>query len=168
MKNFITSKLLILLFVSTTIMFTGIATNASDISNTVNDAQHKQKIQQYIDKIQTLQKQLLFLNEYNLESSPTNKATYSNSLTLANNEIEELREEIFNYLETIPSISYQNRDVALAFNSLTFLKNALYQLILLGDTTSAVDKNLLLEDFYLFMRLSNDTLSTLENIIARD
>lgn len=168
MKNIISLKLLIMLLISTTLMFTGISINASNISNTINDAQHKQTVQQYIDKLRTLQKQILFLNEYNLESSPTNKDLYSNSITLTNNQIENLREEISNYLETLPSISSQNRDVALAFNSLTFLKNALYQLILLGDTTSAVEKNLLLEDFYLFMRLATDTLNSLENVIIRE
>lgn len=168
MKRIIKSRQSLLLILSTAIMFIAISVNASNISNTVSNAEHKQIIQQYIDRIKTLQNQIFFLNEYNLEDSTSNKTIPPTSITLLNTEIENLREEISNYLETIPNISSQNRDAILALNSLNFLKNALYELGVIGDTTNVVDKNLSLENFYLLMRLSSDTLGALENLIARD
>lgn len=168
MKSLIKSKPLVLFILSTAIMFIAISVNASNISNTVSDAEHKQIIQQYIDRIRILQTEILYTNESNLEDSSTNKATLSNRITLINDEIEDLRKEISNYVDAVPSISSQNRDVALAFSALTFIKNELYQLSLLTQATSAVDKNLLLGDFYLFNRLATDTLNILEDLIARE
>ena len=168
MKSSIKSKSLVLLILSTTIMFIAISANASSISNNVSNAEHKQTIQQYINRIKTLQNQILYLNEYNLENSSANKTDLSNRITLVNNEIEELRKEISSYIDAVPSISYQNRDVALAFSALTFIKNSLYQLTLLSEATSAVDRNLLLEDFYLLNRSATDTLNILENLITRE
>ncbi len=168
MKSSIKSKPFILLILFTTIMFIAISTNASNISNSVSNAEHNQIIQQYIDKIKNLQEQIFYLNEYNLESSPENKAILSTRIPIINNEIEELRREISNYIEVIPTLSTQNRDIALVFNALTFVKNSLYQLSILSNATSAVDKNVLLEDFYLAIRSATDTLNTLEDLMTRE
>ena len=167
-KKYFKLKPFILFILSISMLFMCPSIKATNTTNTVSDATHKQTIQQYVDRIKTLQNQIFFLNEYNLQESPKNKSLQSTNLTLANNEIENLREDITNYLDTIPSISSQNRDVALAFNSLTFLKNAVYQLILLQDATTTVEKNQLLQDFYVFNRLSNDTINVLDDIISRE
>lgn len=60
MKRIIKSRQSLLLILSTAIMFIAISVNASNISNTVSNAEHKQIIQQYIDRIKTLQNQIFF------------------------------------------------------------------------------------------------------------
>ncbi|MDF2596092.1 MAG: hypothetical protein K0R69_2433 [Clostridia bacterium] len=133
-----------------------------------NPVDHKEIMRQYIRDMRTLQDQVFYLSEIVLRDSAADTPTIANGITLINGSIEELNRSISNYLATVPSISSENRDILLAFNALNFAKNSLYQLSLLENTVSSVDRALLLEDFYLFRRAATETLTLLENLISRD
>lgn len=165
MKSLIQSKPIIwLLLVS---FFISIYFSSQAVTPT-NPTAHKEIMRQYIRDMRTLQDQVFYLSEIVLRDSAADTPTIANGIALINSSIEELNRSISNYLATVPSISSENRDILLAFNALNFAKNSLYQLSLLENTVSSVDRALLLEDFYLFRRAATETLTLLENLISRD
>lgn len=165
MKNYIKLRLFILLVLSVTIMSMAIPLSAS---NTISDANHKETIQQYISDIRRIQDQIFYLSQIILRGSPEDTPAISNGINLANHRIQELHKAISSYLEITPTISAQNRDALFASISLSLSKNALYQLNVLVNTHNYVDKSLLLEDFYLFKKVSTETLEELEELISRN
>ncbi|MDF2879205.1 MAG: hypothetical protein K0S30_2301 [Clostridia bacterium] len=165
MKYFTKSKSAIWLLLISFFISAPFSSNASIPANAVS---HEDLMRQYIRDIRTLQDQVFYLSEIVLRDSAADTPTITNGISLINIRIDELTKSISDYLTIVPSISSENRDVLLVFNALNFIKNSLYQLSLLENTASSVDRALLLEDFYLFRRVGTETLTLLENLIARE
>lgn len=164
MKNIIKSKSLISVILSISIIFIAFPLSGSSLTN---NATHKKTITQFIDDVRTIQNQVFYLAQFALENPPRDRRELVNNIKLVNDRIVEVDKNIQDYLKTVPNISFQNRDALLLMNALNFTKNALYELELLSDTTSNVDRVLILEEFFRFRQAAIDILNSVENVILR-
>ncbi len=160
MKQHTLSKFYIIFILSITIIFTAFPLNASV---TVSNLRHEAIIKQQISGIRVIQNHVFSLSQSIICYLPQDRSGIEKEINFINGRIETLGKEITAYLRTTPSISLENRDALLACVSLNFIKNALYQLSILSGQSSNVDRNILLEDFYLYKRFSVETLDALED-----
>ncbi|WP_069999017.1 hypothetical protein [Cellulosilyticum sp. I15G10I2] len=159
MKNLNKLKLYTMLILSIAIIFTTIPLSASNI---VRDIEHEMVIKQYISDIKDVQNHVFSLSQIVVGNLPEDLSRIRNEINFINIRIQELSRTVLLYTRSTPSISFQNRDALLVCVALNLLKNSLYQLNMLIYVDNNVDKSILLEDFYLFKRISIETLETLE------
>ena len=162
MKIYIKRKFFTTLFLYLSTILIATSLSASTASN----ASHNYTIQTFINNIRLLQDQVFSLAEFALENPSEDKTRLTNSIRAVNSNIESLNREILDYLNTLPSISSQNSDVLLAQNALNLVKNSLYQINLLVNTTSGVERLLLLQEFFRLRVNAAETLVGLQNAIS--
>lgn len=159
MKNPIKLKLYTLLILSVLVISISIPLSAS---NTVRDIEHEMIIKQYISDIRDIQNHVFSLSQIIVGDPPKDLSRITKEINFINIRIQKLSRTVLLYTGSTPSISFQNRDALLVCVALNLLKNSLYQLNMLIYVDNNVDKSVLLEDFYLFKRVSIETLGTLE------
>lgn len=166
MKNYIKSKLFVFFLLSiTTVCLTSPSLMAS---NTVTTAEHQKIMTQYIKDLRTLQNQIFSLFESVVNAPPQGSTNLESKVNFIYSQVENLEKSISTYLNSVPRLSAQRRDVLIAFDALNFLENSLYQLTQFIKETNSVERILLLEDFYFLRTSTTETLNRLENIISRE
>lgn len=162
MKKSSNKKSFIPLLLTLTILFTSFPLIASNTSI----SSHDQTIQKFIDDIQLLQNQVFTLAQSAFENSPEYKSTIKNEIKLINTNIQSLDNEILAYLSTLPSISSENSDTLLVQNALNLVKNSLYQIDLLSNSTTSLERFLILQEFFRLRVNAAETLLGLKNLIS--
>ena len=162
MRKYDKQKFFITLLLFTAISFIPSTLNASNPNNT----SHKQIIQKFINDIKVLQNQVFTLAQSGLELSPQDKVDFKNKVKIVNSNIASLDKQIVDYLSDVPSISAQNSDALLVQNALNLVKNSLYQVDLLSNATSNVERLVILQEFFRLRVNAAETLTGVQNIIS--
>ncbi|PHV69180.1 hypothetical protein CS063_17310 [Sporanaerobium hydrogeniformans] len=177
MNNMIRSKSIVSIILSIVILIASVPLSATAPIPTLESApttliyptstEHKQTINQFISEIRQIQQQVFDIAQFAQINPSEFKQRLSNSISNIDNNIEKLNSRILEYLETVPDIGDQNIHVLLTLNTLNFIKNGLYSLRVLTNTTSDVLRIRLLDEYFRSRIAGLDTLNTLENLILQ-
>ena len=159
MKYYIHRRYPLLLLLLLSIVFGTFSSSASGI---IGESEHREHVKKYVNEIRRIQNHIFALSQTIVCSLPQKQSDLTKEINYINTEIDKLSNTIAKYLEMTPQLSSQKRDATLARVALDLARNALYQLNRLVTVNNNVDRSLLLEDFYLFKKVSNETLITLE------
>lgn len=168
MRNYIKSKLFVLVLFSLAAIFFAPSPLIASDTITITETEHKNIITQYIKDIRILQNQIFSLSESIIGTSPEDSTNIKSKINFIYSQIESLDRNISNHLNAMPKLSSQRRDTLITFDALHFLENSLYQLNQLIKGNNSVQKARLLEDFYFYRTSTADTLNRLEDIISRE
>ncbi|MGL4799974.1 MAG: hypothetical protein ACRCWY_11350 [Cellulosilyticaceae bacterium] len=164
MIKYTKQKMLLLLFISTSILFTSFIVSAS----TIDLSTHNKTIQSFIDDITLLQNRVFVIAQSALENEEKDMTKLNNQIKLVNADIESLNNKLLDYLATLPSISEENSDTLLIQNALNLVKNALYQINLLVNAPSDIDQLLILQEFFRLRVNAAETLNGIQKIISNN
>jgi hypothetical protein len=156
MNNIIKTKSLIAIMLSIVVLCAAIPLSSTSTNS------HQEIINQFIYEITEVQTQVFDIAQFALNQSLV-PGDLSPNIRLIDDTIKRLDRKILNYLETIPSVSTQNRDVLLLLNALNFIKNGLYTLNLLTIANTDVERIALLDEFFRSRIAAKDTINTLES-----
>jgi predicted PurR-regulated permease PerM len=163
MNNIVKSKSLVSLILSIVILITSAALSAT----TPTITEHKQIINQFISEISLIQQQVFDIAQFAQVNPSEFNLRLSNNISTINSNIEKLNNRILEYLETVPEVGDQNIHVLLISNALNFIKNGLYSLRVLTNTTPTVLRIKLLDEYFRSRIAGLDTLNTVENLLLQ-
>ncbi|MDF2636940.1 MAG: hypothetical protein K0R78_3814 [Pelosinus sp.] len=163
MNNIVKSKSLVSLILSIVILLT--STPSSATTPTITD--HEQTINEFISEIRQIQQQVFDIAQFAQINPSEFSQRLSNNISTINNNIERLNNRILEYLETVPEVGDQNIHVLLISNALNFIKNGLYSLRVLTNTTPNVLRIRLLDEYFRSRIAGLDTLNTVENLLLQ-
>jgi hypothetical protein len=129
--------------------------------------EHKQIINQFISEISLIQQQVFDIAQFAQVNPSEFNLRLSNNISTINSNIEKLNNRILEYLETVPEVGDQNIHVLLISNALNFIKNGLYSLRVLTNTTPTVLRIKLLDEYFRSRIAGLDTLNTVENLLLQ-
>lgn len=177
MNNIIKSKSLVSIILSIVILITSVPLSATTptpspepvpttpIYPTITE--HRQTINQFISEIRQIQRQVFDIAQFAQVNPSEFNQRLSNNISIINNNINTLNNRILEYLETVPDVGDQNIHVLLVSNALNFIKNGLYSLRVLTNTTSNVLRIRLLDEYFRSRIAGLDTLTTAENLLLQ-
>jgi hypothetical protein len=163
MNNVVKSKSLVSLILSIVILITSAPLSAT--TPTITD--HKRIINQFISEISLIQQQVFDIAQFAQVNPSEFNLRLSNNISTINSNIEKLNNRILEYLETVPEVGDQNIHVLLISNALNFIKNGLYSLRVLTNTTPTVLRIKLLDEYFRSRIAGLDTLNTVENLLLQ-
>jgi hypothetical protein len=177
MHNIIKSKSLVSIILSIVIFITSFPLNATAPIPALTpvptplifptSTEHIQTINQFISEIRQIQSQVFDIAQFAQVNPSEFNQRLSNSISTINRNIEILNNNILKYLETVPDVGEQNIHVLLISNALNFIKNGLYSLRVLTNTTSSILRIKLLDEYFRSRIAGLDTLSTVENLLLQ-
>lgn len=129
--------------------------------------QHKQTINDYIDRLKIMQNRTFELLQFVLDTPVKDINTFKANFNIVNNNVAILRSNILAYQTTLSADSAQFRDVLLILNALNYTKNALSELQILSQSATNVEKALLLEKFFESRIESIVALNLIQNIVSQ-
>jgi len=166
MTNITKLKSFVSIILSMVILFASVPLGATTPTYPT-PTEHTQTINQFISEIRAIQGQVFDIAQFAQVNPSEFKQRLSNSISNINNQIETLNSKISEYLKTVPDVGDQNIHVLLVSNALNFIKNGLYSLRVLTNTTSSVLRIRLLDEYFRSRIAGLDTLSTAENMISQ-
>ncbi len=131
-------------------------------------AEHQKIITQFISEIRAIQNQVFDIAQFALSGQLSPLQTITPNIQVIDNNIERLNRRIQDYLQTIPRLGIQNRDVLLISNALNLIKNGLYTLNLLTSATTDIQRVTLLDEFFRSRIAAKDTLNTVEELLTQN
>jgi hypothetical protein len=153
---------------SIVIIFTSIPLYAADVSEPIiSNAQHKQTIENFLDEIIKIQRQVTDIALLALRTPSPKDGQLKARINLIENNIQVLNKVVQDYLATVPEVGARNRHVLLTFNALNLIKGGLYTLNLLLNTTSDIERFALLEEYFYSRATALDTIEILEEILSK-
>ena len=157
------SLLLIILFISILFSYSPLkATEISPISNT----EHKKTMTQFISELKVIQDRIFKVAQVALDEPPENVAI-TRDINLINSDISRLRQQVIAYNSDIPAPDLKNKDVLFLRNAINDSQISLYQLDEISQTTTNLEKVLILQDFFEYKKSGEQTVINLENLMAR-
>jgi hypothetical protein len=132
----------------------------------VSDTEHKRIMTQFISELKSIQNRILGASQLALDEPPEN-ISLTRDINLINNDISKLRQRVIEYNSDIPSTDLRNKDALFLRNAINDSQISLYQLSEISQTTTNLEKILLLEDFFEYKKSGEQTLVNLENMITR-
>ncbi|MDF2613364.1 MAG: hypothetical protein K0S71_1150 [Clostridia bacterium] len=180
MKSILKFKVLVSIILSIVIMSAYIPSSAASPGTTPSVTpspppsvtpsviNHKETIEQFIFEIREIQNQTFNIAQLALSNPPLFAQRLASNITYINSRIDSLNTRILEYLESIPTIGNQNTHVLLTLNALNFIKNGLYTLSVLTQTTPNVQRIQLLDQYFRSRIAGIDTLTTVENLLLQN
>jgi hypothetical protein len=167
MKNNIKSKIILFLILITIISpYTFIKATSASI-NPISNEEHKQIINNYLNKIEALQNQVDAVAQTAISGGIGERELLRSRISVINTHIENLNSIIQDYLAANPGVSERNRHIILTFNIINLVKSNLYTLSELIDTTNDVDQFLLFNEYFSTRVNTLNTLEILRQILAK-
>ncbi|WP_070000190.1 hypothetical protein [Cellulosilyticum sp. I15G10I2] len=179
MTNLLKLRLFVSITLSIIIMFTAIplkAANSSPVSPTPtaptellppSPTSHREAISRFISEINQIQSQVFDIAILAQVNPPEFEQRLTNNISFINRRIEELNTSVLEYLTTVPSIGEQNTHVLFVINALNFVKNSLYSLSALSQTTANIVRIRLLDEYFRSRLAGIDTLNTVISLILQ-
>ncbi len=164
MKKQIKSKKMLCFILATILILLGLPLSATTLPSN-NNAAHEKMMLQYLDELKSLQNRTFYLSQIALDNPPIDKIALLSNISNINGELDALNKKVMSSLSAVPSISQENTELLLTLNAINLIKNSLYQLTKLSDTTANVDRILLLEEFFRLRIDAEETLDALTSAI---